>query len=186
MSAPRFDASILYGHQVVLSNVMGRVQMGQVFALTPDEYRQLSDLAGALNYWAAQAPETVSVDVQSEIAYGDFGRKVFQLSDQVVTAYPFRVPSPPFPGPNGALLRMSCSEFSGGDYMRRVSVSATPGDMSGLSNGDGNEAGASGNCGTEFAPYGALLYANILALEPVAPGKGGSGFSIVWPPNVWP
>lgn len=181
---PRFNASVLYGHQTVLSNVMWRMQMGQVFSLTPDEYRQLNDLAGCLNYYSAQQPPApIPYDVQPEIPYGDFSRRTFQISADTVTAFPFRVPYPPFNGANGPLLRMSCAEFGGTPGLRKVSVSPLPGHMDGISDGIGKQAGASGDVGTTFAPYGALLYANILAMEPVAAGQGGSGFSIVWPPH---
>ena len=43
----RFAASIRRYHQQVMSNVMGQLQAGSVFALTPQEYTALSDLAGA-------------------------------------------------------------------------------------------------------------------------------------------
>lgn len=181
MSAPRFDASILYGHQVVLSNVMGRVQMGQVFALTPDEYRQLSDLAGALNYWAAQQPPQpeLPVSVQPEIAYGDFGRKTFQAAQDTVMAFPFRIPAGPFTGPNGPLLRMSCAEYQGAPWTRKLAISAIPGDMTGQPQVVGKEAAVAFPA-TNYAP-GELLYANILITEDATPGTMGSGFSIIWP-----
>jgi len=172
MTTPRFNASILFGHQVVLSNVMGRMQMGQVFSLTPDEYRQLSDLAGALNYWAAQVPQHPT-DIQPEIAEGDFSRKLFAASNEVVTAFPFRAPA-------SGYVYMSASEYAGQPWIRRLSISTVAGDMDGPMTVQGKETMAGFTVGTEFAA-GTYLYANTLLLDDAPAGTTGSGFSIVWP-----
>lgn len=188
----RFPASLNCEHRAVLSNVMDRTPVGggHSIVLTAAEDLALRQLAGAMNDWAARPGgcddiTAMPYDVAPEVLYLDFSRKLYNVRHDRVTAFPFRVPLPPFPGPNGALLRMSTAEYDGERYLRQVSVSALPGDMNGLSNGVGTEAGAHFMAGVEF-PSGALLYANVLAIDPVTPGRGLSGFSIIWPPNIWP
>lgn len=168
----RFPASIRRHHQQVMSNVMGRIQQGQVFALTPQEYVALGDLAGALNYWAAQVPE-YPVDVQAEIMGGDYSRKLFQGATDVVTAFPFRAPA-------AGYVYMSAAEYAGDPWLRKVSISTTAGDMDGPVTVQGKEAMAGFTVGTEFAAN-TYLYANHLITEAATPGTTGSGFSIVWP-----
>lgn len=168
----RFAASIRRYHQQVMSNVMGRLQAGSVFALTPQEFTALSDLAGALNYWAAQTPE-YPVDIQPEIAIGDYSRKTFAASAEIVTAFPFRVPA-------FGYVYMSAAEYGGQPWMRKLSISLVAGDMDGPVTVQGKETMAGFTVGTEF-PAGALLYANCVLVDPATPGTTGSGFSIVWP-----
>ena len=168
----RFAASIRRHHQRVMSNVMGRLQAGSVFALTPQEFTALSDLAGALNYWAAQTPE-YPVDTQPEIAIGDYSRKTFAASAEIVTAFPFRAPS-------AGYVYMSAAEYGGQPWLRKLSISATAGDMDGPVTAQGKETMAGFTVGVEFLA-GALLYANCILIDAATPGTTGSGFSIVWP-----
>ena len=168
----RFPASIRRHHQVVMSNVMGRLQAGNVFALTPQEFTALSDLAGALNYWAAQTPE-YPVDIQPEIAGGDFSRKLFSASNEIVTAFPFRAPA-------AGYVYMSAAEYGGQPWLRKLSISTTAGDMDGPVTVQGKETMAGFTVDAEF-PAGTLLYANCVLVDAAPPGTTGSGFSIVWP-----
>lgn len=170
----RFPASIRRHHQVVMSNVMGRLQAGSVFALTPQEFVALSDLSGALNYFAAQSPE-YPVDTQPEIAAGDFARKTFAGSRETVTAFPFRVPA------NG-LLYGSVSEFGGSPWLRTLTIARTAGDVSAsaILYSRGKQATCYLTTGVEAQP-GELLYFNTIIEEDAPPGTTGSGFSIVWP-----
>lgn len=170
----RFAASIRRHHQAVMSNVMGRLQQGQVFALTPQEFVALSDLSGALNYWAAQTPE-YPVDIQPEIAFGDFSRKTFTASREVVTAFPFRVPA-------HGLLYGSTAEFGGDPWLRILTIARVAGDVSpsALVYSRGKQATCYLTAGVEAQP-GELLYFNTVIDEDAALGTTGSGFSIVWP-----
>lgn len=174
----RFDASVKRGHQVTLSNVMGRLQAGSQFVLTPQEFTDLSDLAGALNYWAAQAPADPTT-MHAEIPAGDYGRREFAQAVGVVDVFPFRVPPPPY-GASGGVMYMSASEFRGDPWLRRLTVSTVPGDMNAALASDSKQPTVYLTAGVDF-PVGTLLYANLLLLEQATPGTTGSGFSIVWP-----
>lgn len=173
----RFDASIKRGHQTTLSNVMGRLQSGSIFSLTPQEYIDLSDLAGALNYWAAQTPETPTA-IHPEIVRGDFSRKTWQASADVIDVFPFVMPGPPFNNGTGDFY-MSVAEFQGDPWLRRLCVSVIQGDMDGPHASQGKQATVYLQPG-DF-PAGTQLYANIVLTENAPAGKAGSGFSIVWP-----
>lgn len=186
MSDKRFDASINCNHRNTLTVVMSRVPVGGgSVSITPAEDTQLRDLAGALNYWATQPGgcdgSQYPLEMQPEIMYGDFDRKTFVAYPDRITVFPFRVPTGPFIGPNGALLRMAASEYQGQPWDRLLSVSATPGDMQGFLTCAGKAPDVFGYVGVEFTP-GALLYVNmILTQTPTVPNSSGSGFSILWP-----
>ena len=175
----RFPASIKRGHQVTLSNVMGRLQAGSVFSLTPQEFTDLSDLAGALNYWSAQVPPLTMHDT---IAIRDDSRKLFEAQAGVIDAFPFVMPGPPFNNGTG-ILYMSASENpsipGAGPWLRKLSVSTIAGDMDSQFFADAKQPTVYLHPG-DFPP-GTILYANLLLLEPAPAGTGGSGFSIVWP-----
>lgn len=173
MTTPRFSASILFGHQVVLSNVMGRVQLGQVFSLTPDEHRQLSDLAGALNYWAAQMPIT-NVVVTQEFREGD-PRFVFTCSADYVTAVPFNIRPGPYTQP---VFRGTGAEYqSGGTAMWKAAINRVAGDMTGAIGGS-SVLEVARNAETDGD---GLWYYNC-RLDPGSQDRG-TGFSVYWP--VW-
>lgn len=124
----RFAASIRRYHQTVMSNVMGRIQNGQVFALTPQEYTAMSDLAGALNYWAAQAPE-VPVVVTPEVMEPD-KRYVFTASADHITAIPFTIPE------GSGMFSGTAAEYgSGGTALARAAINREAGDMNGWTGG---------------------------------------------------
>jgi hypothetical protein len=173
----RFPASIRRHHQQVMSNVMGRLQAGATFNLTPQEYTALSDLAGALNYWAAQSPY-LPTNTHSTIARGDYVRREWQASVGVVDVFPFVHPGTPFANGTGTYY-MSVAEYGGSPWLRRLSVSDVAGDMDSKFSSDGKQATVYVQPG-DF-PVGTLLYANILLLEEAPTGAAGSGFSIVWP-----
>lgn len=181
MSSDRFDASIKRGHQVTLSNVMGRLQAGDLFALTPVEYADLSDLAGALNTWAAESPAYPQT-MHAEIVRGDYSRRLFQAQVGIVDVFPFVHPGAPFAN-NTGVYYMSPSEnpsFPGAEpWLRRLSVSTIPGDMSSKLFSDAKQPTV--YVRPDDFPAGTQLYANILLLELATPGTTGSGFSIVWP-----
>ena len=173
----RFDASVKRGHQVTLSNVMGRLQAGSQVTLTPPEFTDLSDLAGALNYWAAQAPQT-PLAMHDNIARGDFSRKTFQAQVGVIDVFPFVHPGAPFANGTG-IYYLSAAEFQGDPWLRRLSVSTVAGDMDSPHAEDAKVPTVYLQPGDFLA--GTSLYANLLLLEPAPPGTAGSGFSIVWP-----
>lgn len=186
MADKRFTASLNCRHRVTLTNVMGRAPVGGgTVTLTAQEDKDLRDMAGAVNQ-AAAAPggcdgPQYPVDIQAEIAIGDFSRKTFSAYPDRITSFPFRVPAGPFTGPNGALLRMSASEFQGQPWARTLSVSATAGDLAGFLTSNGKAPDVSGHVGIEFQE-GALLFANMILTDaPTVPNSSGSGFSIVWP-----
>lgn len=174
----RFDASVKRGHQVTLSNVMGRLQAGSAFVLTPQEFTDLSDLAGALNFWAAQGTAYPKI-MHDEIPAGDYGRREFAQTVGMVDVFPFRVPPPPY-GASGGVYYMSASEFRGDPWLRRLTVSTKPGDMDSPLAADSKQPTVYLQAGADF-PVGTLLFANLLLLEQATPGTTGSGFSIVWP-----
>lgn len=142
MSA-RFNASILFGHQTLLSNVMGRVQAsgGTVLALTEAEFRGMSDLAGALNYWAAQAAPAPPVPppVGAEVVVLDVvvepdKRVLFTASASYVTAIPFDVPAGPYH--ITPMFSGTAAEYAwGGMAFAHAALSRTPGDLTGASGG---------------------------------------------------
>lgn len=171
----RFNASILFGHQTLLSNVMGRVQAsgGAVLALTEAEFRGMSDLAGALNYWAAQAAPTFPVDRQPEIPYGDYSRKLYAASNSAIVVFPFTMPA-------SGLVHLAASEFQGQPWARLLTVSMVSGDLDSPVRSQGKVPDVYITAGVEFPP-GTLLYANTILTEDPLPGSTGSGFSIVWP-----
>jgi hypothetical protein len=178
----RFDASIKRGHQVTLSNVMGRLQAGSQFTLTPQEFTDLSDLAGALNYWAAQAVSLPKI-LHDDIPAGDYTRRLFSQAVGVVDVFPFRVPGPPY-GASGSTFYMSASENpsipGAAPWLRRLTVSTKPGDMDAALSSDSKQPTVYLQAGVDF-PVGTILYANLLLLEDATPDTTGSGFSIVWP-----
>lgn len=174
----RFPAHIRRYHQEVMSNVMGRLQAGATFNLTPQEYTALSDLAGALNYWAAQAVSLPKI-LHDDIPAGDYGRREFAQSVGVVDVFPFRVPPPPY-GASGGTFYMSASEFRGDPWLRRLTVSTVAGDMDAALASDSKQPTVYLQAGIDF-PVGTILFANLLLLEDATPGTTGSGFSIVWP-----
>lgn len=188
MSDKRFTASLNCRHRVTLTNVMGRAPVGGgTVTLTAQEDKDLRDMAGAVNQ-AAAAPggcdsAALPVNQQPEIVYGDFGRKVFNVSQKYVVAFPFRVPTGPFPGPNGPLMYMSSSD-QGTPRMCLMVVSATPGDVSYTPGSplasQGKQVTIYANVGVDLSP-GALLYANIVAVENANPEETSCGFSISWP-----
>lgn len=181
----RFDASLNCDHATLLSRVVGQMQAGVPYTPSPDDLNALGDLAGAINYWAQQPGACGSppnVLVEPEIQAQDYDRKTFAPSppNQIV-AFPFRIPHGPFPGPNGPLMYMSAAEFGGSPWLRRLSVSAQPGDMSGSHTSDGKQVTVYLKAGIDY-PEGTLLYANLQITDAGAqPGTTGSGFSIVWP-----
>lgn len=167
----RFNASIKRGHQTTLSNVMGRLQQGQTFGLTPQEYTDLSDLAGALNYWAAQV-NWLPAQLLGHIGTGDFSRHTFAPEAGACVAYSFTMPG------NGTLY-LSVAEYSGSPWLRSLSVSTVLGDMESAHGSVGKQATV--YLAPEDFPAGTLLYANMMIEEPAPLVTTGSSLNIVWP-----
>lgn len=185
----RFQASVLFGHQTALASAVGRMQAGVPFVPTAQELADLGNLAGGLNYWAGQATQSPPVGgPEGDIPYGDTSRHEFNASTTDVTSRSFRVPVMPsggWPGPNGALLRLSIATFGGTDVMRRTCVSLTRGKLDDALFSQGKETPIAFRCGVEL-PEGALAYINTIALEEPPPGAARSSVSIIWPPLVYP
>lgn len=158
MSDDRFPASIRRHHQRVLSNVMGRLQRGQVFSLTPSEFQALGDLAGALNYYAAQAAEP-SLPVRTlDVVWPTTGSVVFQLAPGEIVAIPLQVP--PLPYPVSDVLSASSAEYGAPPALRVAAVSLTPGDLT------GGQTGVQATVDVPIAiggpiPPGSLAYYNV-------------------------
>lgn len=160
----RFSASIRRYHQQVMSNVMGRIQNGQVFALTPQEYTAMSDLAGALNYWAAQEPETPVV-VTPEVMEPD-KRFVFVASATHITAIPFTIPD------GSGMFSGTAAEYgSGGTALARAAINREPGDMNGATGG-----GSAIEVWRDARTDGAGLWYYNIQLDPGSADRG-TGFS---------
>lgn len=137
MSDDRFPASIRRYHQQTMSNVMGRLQHGQVFSLTPQEFQTLGDLAGALNYYAAQSeplPPAPTLPVRVlDIVWPTTGSVVFQLSPGEIVAIPLAVPA--FPYQVSDVLSASSAEYGAAPALRVAAVNVTAGDLTGAQQG---------------------------------------------------
>lgn len=160
----RFAASIRRYHQTVMSNVMGRIQNGQVFALTPQEFVAMSDLSGALNYWAAQAPETPVV-ITAEVPRPD-ERFEFTASADYITAVPFRIPEG-----SGVFSGTAAEYGSGGTALAKAAINREPGNMSGWTGG-----GSAIEIWRDARVDGAGLWYYNLQLDPGSRDRG-TGFS---------
>lgn len=183
-----FPARLNCKHASLLSSVVGRMQAGQPYVPTQEELVELGNLAGAINMWANAADSpcvAYQVSVAPPISDRDFDRKTYQAANGVIRAYPFVVPTN---RPAGALLYASAAEYQGSPYMRKMTLSTIAGDMNvtGAFLSEGKQTtiyakiAAAPNEQDAIQP-GATMYFNILTTEPIAPGSGGTGFSIVWP-----
>lgn len=167
----RFDCSIKRGHQTMLANVVGRMQAGQVFVPTAQELKDLGDLAGQLNKCASEV--FLPTNIHPEISFGDYDRRLFAASTEVIDVFPFRIVA--------GTSHIGLSEYQGQPWTRLMTVSTVPGDLYSAirSEGKAPDIFISGN--VEF-PIGTPLYINtILTQEPTVPNSSGSGISIVWP-----
>lgn len=180
-----FPANLNCKHATLLSSVVGRMQAGQPYTPTQEELVELGNLAGAINMWANVPGSpciTQTLQMMPPIAIGDFSRKTFTAQNGVITVFPFTVPN----GPPGGLLYASASEFQGDPYMRKMTLSLEAGDMQAPLSSNGKQPTIYGNiAAAPNAPGlqpGATMYFNIETTEPIRPGYGGTGFSIVWPP----
>ena len=156
----------------VVGAARGRAQAGAPAVPTAQELADGGNLAGALNYWAGQAAPPLPVDIQPEIAYGDYSRKVFAASKGVVTAFPFRMPA-------HGTTHVAAAEYAGQPWLRLMTVSMIAGDLTGPMRSAGKNPDiyiAQGDF-----PVGTLLYANNVLTDDAIPGSTGTGFSVVWP-----
>lgn len=129
------------------------------------------------------SPPPWPYDPQAEIPIGDFGRRYFVASNRTVTAFPFRVPSGPFPGVSGGLLYTSFSEnpaVGGQTLLRKICISDQPGQMDGALQSTGTTATLHLNVGVELHA-GHLMYINHLIAQDAPEEQMGSSGSIVWP-----
>jgi hypothetical protein len=154
-----------------MSNVMGRLQAGATFNLTPQEYTALSDLAGALNYWAAQAE--LPVDVLQEFRDGD-PRFVFTASADRIAAIPFTVA--PGPYAQTSIFSATAAEYgTGGTGLALAQISRHPGDLDGATGG-----GSAIQIWRDATTDGdGLWYYNIRMQD--GNNQRGTGFSVTFP-----
>lgn len=176
MSGDFFPAQVRRGHQAVLSNFVGRLQQGMPVVPTASELTDLGNLAGGLNYWAAQTPAS-QIEMQAEIPYGDYARRLY-VPEHRIFVFPFRADS------RARHIYGSASEnpaVGGQPVLRVLTVSRTPGDLSpsAITWTRGAEAGFHLTPGVEAAED-ELLYVNTMIDADYPPGTSGSGFSIVW------
>lgn len=164
----RFDASIKRGHQAVLSSVMGRMQAGSTVVLAPQEFADLSDLAGALNYYAAQP--AMPVVVVPDYVDGE-GRRVMTFYPDQIIAVPFVIAAGPWANPQGYA---SSAEYGAPPAMRKATLSQTAGDMTGATTGMGVTLDFNAN-----AIPGGRWYYNCHVLPEYPPTQ--SGFSVAFP-----
>jgi len=159
--ADRFDASIKREHQVVLSNVMGRMQGGATVVLTDGEFKDLSDLAGALNFYAGQAPSPPPTYPHTRLAIYEYDPSIVQVKyvgePGLTYAIPIRLP--PFP----CRYQWSQCEFQGPPAGWRAKLSLIAGDVDGAA-GNGPTPSIMIDVGSKYAP-GSIVYVNT-ALEP--------------------
>lgn len=119
-------------------------------------------------------PPSGDILMQGEIYNGDFTRRVFTPGKSIVV-WPFRVPSK-------GLLYGSVAEYGGAPWMRVLTVSTAPGDVSSNTArlySRGKQATCYLNVGVE-ATAGELLFFNTVIDEDATDSMTGSGFSIVW------
>lgn len=169
----RFNASILFGHQNVLSSFVGRLQAGVAVVPTAQELADLGNLAGALNYWAAQAKPSLPVQIAPEFVNGA-PRYVFSTYSDLIVAIPFRIPAT-WTTPTGMA---SAAEYQwGGTRHHYMNLSRTAGDM--VIQSSGLQVTQFFEAGKDFAA-GELVYANIWH-SAQDPAPCGAGFSVTFP-----
>ncbi len=189
MSDDHFQAFPRRYHQQVLSNIMGRLQSGKQVILDAVEFTAMSQLSGNLNHYAAivDPPSPLPVGPQGDIPYGDYNRYLF-MSSASITTFSFRVPVKPaggWPGPNGALLRLSAANYQGSPHLMKTCVSLVRGKLDDVLVAVGKETPFNIVCGVDL-PEGAMAYINMIAVEEPPNGAGGSSVSIIWPLLVYP
>lgn len=193
----RFPASVSCAHRATLSSFVGQLPPGgctltflqggvqKSIVVSAQEDQDLRDLAGALNFCAAQPggcddapPPTPPPNGIEVIANGDYARRLYTPGHSIVS-WAFYVPVK-------GLLYGSASEnpaaMGGAPALRILTVSRAPGDVSpagALVYSRGKQATCYITPGVEAAP-GDLLYFNTQVDEPVEDDATGSGFSIVW------
>lgn len=208
-AAQRFDASILYGHQQVLSNFVGRLQAGEAVVPTAQELLDLGNLAGALNYWASLAPPPAAVcgpdDLQVSIPWGDYDRRttnqIGPFGENRI-AVQFVVP-PAVVGPFSSSGYFSVAEFQGPPWPRHLTLSRFACDFrsvdpTGVAGPVAESYGkqttiffnVQGPAGADALQPSGVYYMNIRNWEPtlgtsgLAPGQTApAGFSFIWPHN---
>ena len=169
----RFQASVLRGHQTALTEFVGRLQAGVVVVPTAQELADLGNLAGALNYWAAEPVITLPVSILPEFVDGA-PRFVFGCTATEISAIPFNVK----PGPYTAtsMIVATAAEYQwGGTAFASAAINRVPGDMTGAQTANSSlmvvrDAATDGD---------GLWYYNIV----LAPGSQprGTGFSVTFP-----
>lgn len=148
-------------HVDVLSSVMGRMQLGIVFSLTPQELTALGDLSGCLNAAKAAALD-LPVDVLPEVTPMD-PQVVFTAQPDRIVAIPFRITTGPLGGsPDGYA---SSAEFQAGTALRKAALSQSPGDLTGVVRGQGAQVTLDFSVGVgPFLP-GSLWFYNCVIAE---------------------
>lgn len=179
MADKRFPASLNCKHRVTLVNLMGRVPVGGgSVVIGADEDKNLRDLAGAIDYYAAQPGGCDSpafpVKVEPEFKNGE-GRRVFMCSDSVITAFPFTIAAGPYSKPEG---NADCAEFGGPPAARIAKISRTAGDLD-----PPQSAGKETLILFNANELGAGLWYYNVRLDP-GNGQSQSGFSVTFPVNA--
>lgn len=206
--ADRFNASLAFKHQQLLSSVVGRMQAGQPFTPTAQELQDLGDLAGAINYWAEQAggqPPALPIEgcaddtIKTTIAWGDFKRYVTRETGPNHTGGPFEdsvwcieFTIPADLTPTSRVGYGSCAEYGGDPWTREMTLSSSPCDFR-----PADPTGVNGpfewSIGKQTTIYFAVPNGNGAAV--LTPGKTyyfnirnkdpemnvPAGFSIIWP-----
>lgn len=151
----RFNASVLFGHQQVLTNFVGRLQAGVPVVPTAQELADLGNLAGGLNYWAGQATPSFPVQIAPDYTMNGAPYVCSTYSDAIV-AIPVRVP---VNAVNGETCMVSLAEYQwGGTRHHYMNLSRTAGDM--VVQSSGLQVTVYMEVGKEFGP-GDLFYANV-------------------------
>ena len=173
MSA-RFQAAVLFGHQTVLTNFVGRLQAGVAVVPTAQELADLGNLAGALNYWAGQATPSLPVQIAPEFVDGA-PRYVGSTYSDMIVAIPFRIPAQ---WTQTATGMASAAEYGwGGTRHHYMNLSRTAGDM--VVQSSGLQVTLFYEAGKDFQA-GELVYANIWH-SAADPAPCGMGFSVTFP-----
>lgn len=168
----RFTASIKWSHADEVSALYFRAKNGDR-TLTDADIALLGNFAGALN--SARAAAGPTIDVRDPIPFGDYERRFWYARTDVITVFPFTMPAT-------GLLHICDSENSGQPWLRLMTVSTTPGDLSAPIRSAGKVTDIYLTGGVEFPP-GTPLFANTtLTEEPSIPNSSRSGISIVWGP----
>lgn len=134
MPSAAFQAGMVaFSQQSALNQLVGRYQMGPtelaLWMQDPANFTEISSLAGALNYWAAQAPPPPIGITVFDVAWGD-STKFFtnNIVPFVCNTIAVRFVAPVTSGFIKPGL-ISVAENQGGPALRQLTLSPNPGDF---------------------------------------------------------